>query len=321
MNLVIRPPRFMSEGWGSGLGGVKGRGLRCGGKVQGWGGCEMWRWGFMCDVRVSGVFAVRCGVWGAGVWGVGVRMEVGTGVRCGGVTCEGGVLCVMWECQVCLLWGVVCEVQRYEVWGWGMEVGTGVRCGGVRVSGVFAAGTWCVRCRGIRCGVRYGGKVQGWGVGVWECQVCLLRGRGVWGAGVWGVGVRYGGKVQGWGVGVWDMWRCGFICDVRVSGVFAVRCGVWGAGYEVWGWSMEVSTGVRCGGVRCEGGVLCVMWECQVCLLWGRGVWGAGVWGVGVRYGGRHRGEVWGCESVRCVCCGDVVCEVQGYEVWGEVWR
>ena len=23
------------------------------------------------------------------------------------------------------------------------------------------------------------------------------------------------------------------------------------------------------------------------------------------------------CESVRCVCCGDVVCEVQEYEVWG----
>ena len=41
----------------------------------------------------------------------------------------------------------------------------------------------------------------------------------------------------------------------------------------------------------------------------------------GVRYGGRHKGEVWGCESVRCVCCGDVVCEVQGYKVWGEVWR
>ena len=32
-----------------------------------------------------------------------------------------------------------------------MEVGTGVRCGGVRVSGVFAAGTWCVMCRGMRC--------------------------------------------------------------------------------------------------------------------------------------------------------------------------
>ena len=23
---------------------------------------------------------------------------------------------------------------------------------GVRVSGVFAVGTWCVRCRGMRCG-------------------------------------------------------------------------------------------------------------------------------------------------------------------------
>ena len=31
----------------------------------------------------------------------------------------------------------------------------------VRVSGVFAVGTWCVRCRGMRCGVRYGGNAQG----------------------------------------------------------------------------------------------------------------------------------------------------------------
>ena len=296
----------------------------------------MWRWGFMCDVRVSGVFAVRCGVWGAGVWGVGVRY---------GGRHRGEV----WGCESvrCVCCGdVVCEMQGYEVWGWSMEVGTGVRCGGVRCEG----GVLCV---------------------MWECQVCLLWGRGVWGAGVWGVGVRYGGRHRSevWGC---DMWRWGFMCDVRVSGVFAVRCGVWGAGvwgvgvryggrhrgevwgcesvrcvccgdvvcemqgYEVWGWSMEVGTGVRCGGVRCEDEVLCVMWECQVCFLRGRDVWGVmcrrlrcrgmrytrgkvqgwgvGVWDVKVGF------YVW-CESVRCVCCEVWCVRCRGMRCGGEVWR
>ena len=138
-------------------------------------------------------------------------MEVGTGVRCGGVRCEDEVLCVMWECQVCFLRG-------RDVWG--------------------------VMCRRLRCrGMRYRGKVQGWGVGVWDVKMgfyvwcesvrCVFCGDvmcevwcvGVWGAGVWGIEVRYRGEV--WGC---EMWRWGFMCDVRVSGVFAVKCGRWGVG-------------------------------------------------------------------------------------------
>ena len=162
----------------------------------------------------------RCGgqgweVWKVGVWGVGVRYRDEVGVRC-----EGGVLCVMWECQVCLL---------CLLWG---------------------RGVWVVMCRRVRCrGMRYRGKVQGWGVGVWDvkmgfyvwCEsgrcvccgdvVCEVQGYEVW---RWGMEVRHRGEV--WGC---EMWRWGSMWGVRVSGVFAagtwcVRCRGMRCGGEVW---------------------------------------------------------------------------------------